>query len=164
MMAWLPLSQFGTNTMPACLYSSFSCREHVYCKPLDPQRNSLSAFQTGLCYLLYKIPNFSRKQRALFEKWELEVIKNSLSSDSSDYGNAVDCWTTLFEAEIGIPVPWDLKAFGINNFWNMFLTLNSLILDLWQNFLAQVFFSKSHTALFYAVCLKIPSPFFPTCL
>lgn len=138
--------------------SSFSCKEPVYCIALDPQRNYLSAFQTGLCYLLYKIHNFSRKQRALFENWELEVIKNFLSSDSSDYGNALDCWTTLFEAQIRIPEPWDVKTFGINNFWNMFLTLNSLILDLWQNFLTRVFFSKSHPALFLRCMSENPMP------
>lgn len=90
----------------------------------------------------------------------MEVIKNSLSSGSSDYGSDVDCWTTLFEAGIGIPVPWDLKTFGINNFWNMFLTLNSLILDLQQNFLAQIFFSKSHIALFIQCLSKNPKLIF----
>lgn len=142
---------------------SFSCREHMYHTALGPQGNYLSAFQTGLYELLYKIHHLSRKQRALCEKWELEVI-NSLSSDSSDYGNAVDCRTTLFKAGMGIQVLWDFKTFGINNFWNMCLTLTSHILDLWQNFLARILFSESYVALFYAVCLKIPSPVFPRCL
>lgn len=145
--------------------SSFSCRKHVYRTALDPRRNDLLAFQTGLYELLYKIHHLSRKQRALCEKWELEVIKNSLSSDSSDYGSAVDCWTTLFEAGMRIPLPQDLKTFGINNFLNMFLALNSLMLDLWQNLLAQIFFSKSHIVLFFHTAyLKIPSPFFLMCL
>lgn len=42
----------------------------------------------------------------------------------------------------------------------MFLTLNSLILDLQQNFLAQIFFSKSHVAPFLQCMSKIPKPIF----
>lgn len=42
----------------------------------------------------------------------------------------------------------------------MFLTLNSLILDLWQNFLAQIFFSKSHIALFLHCISENPKPIF----
>lgn len=40
----------------------------------------------------------------------------------------------------------------------MFLTLNSLILDLQQNFLAQILFSKSHIALFLRCMSENPKP------
>lgn len=42
----------------------------------------------------------------------------------------------------------------------MFLTLSSLILDLWQKFLAQILFSKSHIALFLCCVFENPKPSF----